>query len=200
MALKTCAARVRWGPGHFNFKTKMAHIQFGDDGLLRGFNENKEQVYVWTYDDFERHLNECITPSMYHYMANWVLEHFTKADLWNLSTGAYAPGELEASAVDAYFDERINERIMMHEQELVNLRTQLRLALERESAAIDAMLEENKPFDHTSPIDADYCDFMRGIIARERANVERLECEIHEEEQWRGGHEEGAEFDTDQPH
>lgn len=177
----------------------MAHLQFGDDGLLRGFSEDEEQVYVWTYDDFERHLNECITPSMYHYMANWVSEHFTKADRWNLVTGVYAPGELEASAVDAYFDLPIRERITMHEQELVNLRAQLRLARERESAAIDAMLEENKPFDHTSPIDAEYCDFMRGIITRARACADRLECEIHEEEQWRGGHEEGAE-NVEPPH
>jgi hypothetical protein len=36
---------------------------------------------------------------------------------------------------------------------------------------------------------------MRGIIARERKAIDRLEHEIHEEERWRGGHEEGAEND-----
>jgi hypothetical protein len=51
----------------------------------------------------------------------------------------------------------------------------------KETAAIDAMLEANKPFDHTSPIGQEYCDFMRGIIATNRAAVARLENEIHEE-------------------
>ena len=81
------------------------------------------------------------------------------------------------------------------EQALVNLRAAKRLAEARESAAIDAMLEEHRPFDDTSPISRDYADFMRGIIAKEHAAIDRLEHELHAEEQWRGGHEEGAEND-----
>lgn len=172
-------------------------IMFDDDGLLRGYNEDEEVVFVWTYAVFERYLNEAITPSMYNYMAGWVSGNFTKDDLWSLATADYTPGELEADAVDAYFDLPIRDRIRMHEQTLVNLRAAKRLAEDKESAAIDAMLEENKPFDHTSPIDAEYCDFMRGIIAKARKDIDRLEIEIHEEEQWRGGHEEG-ESDTEQ--
>jgi hypothetical protein len=37
---------------------------------------------------------------------------------------------------------------------------------------------------------------MRGLVIKNRTKVERLESEIHEEEQWRGGHEEGAEDDV----
>ena len=101
--------------------------------------------------------------------------------------------------IDAYFDLPINDRIRMHEQTLVNLRAEKREAEAKESAAIDAMLEENKPFDHTSPIDKEYSDFMRGIIERERKKIDDLERQILEEENWRGGHEAGAEDDLGGP-
>lgn len=129
-------------------------------------------------------------------MASYVRNEITKDELYEIQGGDYCCGDLEANAVDAYFDLPLNDRIEMHEQELVNLRAAKRRAEAKESAAIDAMLEENKPFDHTSPIDQEYCDFMRDIIEKSRAKADRLEREIHEEEQWRGGHEEG-ESDTD---
>ena len=175
-----------------------SYIHYDEDGLLRAYPgeaNGEEPCFTWDYSVFERHMNECITPSMYHYMASWVAEHFTKDDLWDVAGGDYCDGDLEADAVDAYFDMPINDRIEMHEQELVNLRAQLRRAQRRESDAIDAMLEENKPFDNTSPINHEYCDFMRDIIEKSQDDIQRLEREIHEEEQWRGGHEAGAEDD-----
>ena len=185
-------------------KTTMSpnsHISFNSAGLLCGYQgeyEGEEPCFTWTYSDFEEFLNESITPSMYHFMATYVLEKFTKDDLWEIQGGEYCTGDLEAFAVDAYFDVPINERIRMHEQELVNLRAAKRTAEAKESAAIDAMLTENMPFDGTSPIAQEYCDFMRGLIAKNRSKADRLENEIHEEEQWRGGHEAG-ESDTDGP-
>ena len=176
-----------------------AYIMYTDKGLLcayPGEDNDEEPCFTWNYGMFEHHMNECITPSMYHFMAGHVADNFTKDDLWDIATDSYHPGELEAAAVDAYFDQPINERITMHEQELVNLRAAKRLAEARESAAIDAMLEENRPFDETSPISRDYAEFMRGIIEKSHEEVVRLESEIHEEEQWRGGHELGAEDDT----
>jgi hypothetical protein len=174
-------------------------LGWNDAGLLCGYQgeyEGEEPVFVWTYSTFEEFLDEAITPSMYHSMASYVEEHMTKEELYDIQGGDYCTGDLEAAAVDAYFARPINERITMHEQELVNLRADLRRADAKESAAIDAMLEENKPFDHTSPIDTEYCEFMRGVIAKNRAKIDRLQNEIHEEEQWYGGHEEGAEDDT----
>ena len=176
-----------------------AYLAFNDQGLLCGYqgeHEVEEPVFIWTYAEFEEVVNEFITPSMYHCMASYVEEHMTKEELYDIQGDVYCTGDLEASAVDAYYDLPINERIRMHEQELVNLRAAKRLAEARESAAIDAMLEEHRPFDDSSPIAHDYAEFMRGIITKERANIERLEREIHEEEQWRGGHEEGAENDS----
>jgi hypothetical protein len=55
------------------------------------------------------------------------------------------------------------------------------------------------PFDGASPIAQEYADFMRGLIAKNRAKVDRLENEIHEEQQWRSGAEPGAsDMETDE--
>ena len=171
-------------------------------GLLCGYQgeyEGEEPCFVWTYSEFEEYLNESITPSMYHFMATCVLEKFTKDDLWEIAGGDYCTGDLEAAAVDAYFDTPLSERITMHEQTLVNLRAAKRRAEDKESAAIDAMLTENMPFDGASPIAQEYADFMRGLIAKNRAKVDRLENEIHEEQQWRSGAEPGAsDMETDE--
>jgi hypothetical protein len=176
-----------------------SYLAFNDAGLLCGYQgeyEGEEPVFTWTYTEFEEYMNESITPSMYNCMASYVEEHMTKEELYEIQGGDYCTGDLEAAAVDAYFDLPINDRITMHEQELVNLRAARRRAEAKESAAIDAMLTENKPFDDSSPIDQEYSDFMRSIIDKNRIKADRLENEIHEEEQWSGGHEEGAEDET----
>jgi hypothetical protein len=175
-----------------------AHVCFNKEGLLVGYQGeaiHEEPCFTWTYAEFEEYLNEYITPSMYHFMAGYVREYMTKEELYEIQGGDYCTGDLESAAVDAYFALPINVRIEMHEQELVNLRAAMRRAEAKESAAIDAMLTENKPFDDSSPIAHEYAEFMRGIIAAARKAIDRLECEIHEEEQWIGGHEEGEEDD-----
>lgn len=177
-----------------------SYISWNAQGLLCGYAgeaEHEEPVFVWTYSTFEDYLNESVTPSMYHYMAGYVKNNFSKDDLWEIAGEDYSAGYLEAAAIDAYFDLPINTRITMHEQELVGLRASKRRAEAKESAAIDAMLEENKPFDDTSPIAHDYANFMRSVIEKSRAKAERLENEIHEEEQWRGGHED-SDTETDE--
>lgn len=177
-----------------------AYLQWNENtGLLEGFQgeyEGEEPVFVWTYSVFEELIQHSITPSMYGVMAAHVEEFMTKEELYEVQGGDYCPGDLEACAVDAYYDLPTIEKIRLHEQELVNLRAAKRTAEAKESAAIDAMLEEHRPFDDSSPIATEYADFMRGIIERERKNIDRLDREIHEEDQWRGGHEEGAEDDT----
>jgi hypothetical protein len=176
-----------------------AYIYYEDDGLLRAYPgeaEHEEPCFTWTYSTFERYLNEYLTPSMYHFMAGYVGKHLAKEDLWDLAARDYSAGDLEAAAIDAYFDTPLADRIEMHEQELVNLRAELRRARDKESAAIDAMLEEHKPFDHTSPIDREYCNCMRSIIDKAQADIMRLETAIYEEEQWRGGYEVGAELEA----
>jgi hypothetical protein len=139
--------------------------------LLCEYDDNDKVVYIWKYSDFEKYLGEAVTPSMYHFMSSYVFNHGVNT---------------ESRAVDAYFDLPSNIRVTMHAQELVNLQVAKREAEAKESAAIDAMLEENKPFDHTSPIAKEYSDFMRSIIDKNREMADRLENEIYEEEQWYG--------------
>ena len=176
-----------------------SYIAFNSKGLLCGYpgeQDREDPCFIWTYSTFEDYLNESITPSMYNFMAGYVQQNFTKDDLWELAGGDYSADDLESDAIDAYFNTPLNERITMHEQELVNMRASKRRAEDRESAAIDAMLEEHRPFDDSSPIANEYNEFMRGIIDGARAKIERLERQICEEDEWRGGHEEGAENDT----
>jgi hypothetical protein len=176
-----------------------SYVTFNAAGLLcayAGEEEREDPAFTWTFSTFEEFLNESVTPSMYHAMAGYIASNITNEELRELARDDYAAGNLEASAVDAYFDLSLSERITAHEQELVNLRADIRKAADKESAAIDAMLEEYRPFDDTSPIATEYAEFMRGIITSSRAKINRLERELHEEEQWRGGHEEGQEDDS----
>ena len=126
-------------------------------------------------------------------MAEYVQENISKDELYDIQGDNYCPGGLEEDAVNFYFDMPIKRKIALHEQMLKELRNERDSALAKEAAAIDAMLDENIPFGEDSPISHEYAEFMRGLITENRKKVDRLEHEIHEEEQWRGGHEEGSE-------
>lgn len=122
-------------------------------------------------------MNESITPSMFKFMVE------------------YCERRVEEDAVDAYFDLPIKKKIEMHRQTLKELYAKKELAEEREAAAMDAMLDDVKPFSGKSPIAKEYAEFMTGIVNQSRKDIERLEREIHEEEQWRGGHEKDSFLD-----
>ena len=174
----------------------MAYIHWDENRLLKAYpgkTENEPPSFTWTYSTFETYLNEYLTPSMYHFMASFVARSLTHKDMDELERGEYMAGDLEEQAVDAYFDLPLRERITMHTQELTNLEAELRRELARETDAISAVLDENKPWDRTSPIDREYTDFMRGIVTDSRAKIDSLTQEIAEEYQWVGGYEEGVE-------
>lgn len=164
-----------------------SYVSWNSDGLLCGYQgdeENEEPIFTWTYSDFEQYMDECITPSMYHYMASYINNNISKDELYEIQGGDYASGDLEEDAVMEYFKLAKSVRIGMHEQELVNMRASKDLMEAKESAAVEALLVENIPFDGTSPIIDEYRTFIRLLIIEKRANIDRLEREIHEEEQW----------------
>ena len=172
-----------------------AYVSF-TDGLLCGYPGEEEvelPVYTWTYSEFEEYLNESITPSMYRFMAEYVHDNISKEDLYQIQRDDYYPGDLNEEAVNAYFDLPINQRIALHNQMLSDLKKKKKLAEAKEMAAIDALLEDQRPFGNDSPINHEYTEFMNGLVVKNRTKVDRLETQIHEEEQWRGGHEQGAE-------
>ena len=175
-----------------------AHLNLNARGLLCGYpgeEDGESAVFTWTYSDFEQHLGESITPSMYRFMAEYVRENISNEGLYEIQGEVYSPDFLEEDAVNAYFDLPINRKIDLHEQMLEELRNEKAIAEAKEAAAIDAMLDDGSPFGEDSPINHEYTEFMRGLVISNRKKADRLENEIHEEEQWRGGHEEGESDD-----
>jgi hypothetical protein len=177
---------------HTNKTKKMMHLEFSDaSGLLMAISDDASEnpIKVWTYTDFEKSARESITPSMYEYMALYVLNALsggTESELEN--------SHIEDDAVFDYFNVPWNERLEMHIQTLENLRRQLVIAEGKEKAATDWMLKDDNP----GLIHTEVCDFVRGLVVKYRCLSERLENEIQEEEQWRGGWEDGA-SQTDGP-
>lgn len=163
--------------------------------LLYAFSREGVQekpVFTWTYSTFEEYLNESCTPSMYHFMANYVLEEISIDELYELDGGDYRPDRLEEEAVDAYFNLPINERIELHNQEIVNLYAERDRASGKEAAFIDACIDDECPFDISSPIYVEYCQWCRAQKEKWTSIVNNIADDIHEEEQWRSGAEAGA--------
>lgn len=128
---------------------------------------------------------------MYEFMAGFVEKNINKNDLIAIELGLYNKpnfySNIEEIAVDAYYDVPIVERIIMHQQTLENLETELG----RAKAKLDALGGEC-PFDPKSPIYVEYMQWCNKQKEFWQDQVESIEDEIREEEQWRGGHEDGA--------
>jgi hypothetical protein len=161
-------------------------LEMTDDGMLIATDGDRENpVKTWTYSDFERHLNESITPSMYEFMANYVYNNLNKRALWEVEGDCY-DGDYDEDAVNAYFELPWRERQMLHEQTLANLEAELNRYDEKMKACDDM-----PTFDPSSPIFVEYSEFQSDLKAKMTAKVERLTRELQEEECWRGGWEDG---------
>jgi hypothetical protein len=172
----------------------MAYVKFNESGILGGYTSDASPpCFTWTYDDFEEYLGECITPSMYRFMAEYVRKNISKEELYALERGEYRPDGLEEDAVDAYFDLPIMKKIELHEEMLEKLQKQKAIVEAKEIAAINAILDDTLPFGLDNPISHEYTEFLNGLVAENRKKVDTFQRAIDEEEQWRGGHEKGAE-------
>jgi len=174
-------------------------VKFDDDDMLIA-TDGESEYYKWTYSEFEEFLNESITPSMYQFMAAHVYKNIDKDSLWMIETEDYGGHHDCEMAVNAYFEIPALERQEMHDQELVNLKAQYKSAEEKEMAAVNWMLDDNTPFDPVSPIYVEVCQYVRGLVDKFKTKRERLEREIHEEEQWRGGWEKDMDTDLNYDH
>jgi hypothetical protein len=161
-------------------------LEFNDAGILVATLDT-EICFTWTYSDFEEHLNESITPSMYEFMANYVYSNITKDQLWDIESQDYCSGDLEEEAVNAYFNVPALDRQIMHAQSLQNLKAERQCAEDKEFAATDC------PFDPTSPIYVEVMIFLKKLARENQKKRENLERMINEEKQWRGGWEAGEE-------
>ena len=81
----------------------------------------------------------------------------------------------------------------MHEEMLEKLEKQKALVEAKEIAAINAILDDTLPFGLDNPISHEYTEFLNGLVMENRKKADTFQRAIDEEEQWRGGHEKGAE-------
>jgi len=96
---------------HMNYSRTKTMMKWNERGMMCLYDSNNTIVHKYTYSDFERYCCECITPSMYHYMASYVGQHVGEQNV-------------EMAAVNSYFNLPIETRIDMHDQELMNLNWQ----------------------------------------------------------------------------
>ena len=88
----------------------MYTMNWNDRGLLC-LSRDGVVTRTFTYSDFEKYCCEAITPSMYHYMASYVMQNRDESNA-------------EMAAVNSYFNIPTDVRIDMHDQELMNLNWQ----------------------------------------------------------------------------
>jgi hypothetical protein len=137
---------------------------FNEDGLLCQWHSG-EPVYIWTYSTFEEYTGESISPSMYEYMAHYVLNHLDSDNP-------------ESEAVESYYSLGEDERYRLSEQMLINLGVRKNVADSKVSAAFDALLD----IDETSPIAHEYVVFLRGLVQKYSLEARKWTDQIHEEE------------------
>jgi hypothetical protein len=133
---------------------------------------------------------------MYNFFTEYISEEISKEELYEIQGGDYCPGRLEEEAVDAYFALPIKDRIELHMQEMKNLEAERDRAAGKETAFIDAIIDDACPFDVASPIYVEYCQWCREQKGKWTKIHFDLCCQLDEETEWRGGHEEGAENDA----
>jgi hypothetical protein len=175
-----------------------AYVSWCDEKRMlcgyQGEEENEKPVFVWDYSVFEEYNGEAVTPSMYEFLSAYIQNNITKKQLYEIQGDDYCPGDLEEEAVNAYYQVPILTRTEMHKQMLINLYAEHHAVSAKETAAINWMLDDDKqPFDITSPIYTEVCNFVRKLTDKYKSMGERLRAEIDEEEQWWSGAEEGAE-------
>lgn len=169
-------------------------LEITDDGDLIATDGNRDDpTYTWSYSDFEEFTREAITPSMYQFMVNYVYDNLDKEALYDIESDSY-DCRYEEDAAEAYFDLPWQERLAMHRQTVNNIEAEIR-RWRAKAAECDAV----PPFDPNSTIYVECYDFLRGLKDKCNAKLERLERELHEEENWRGGWEEGQSETGDQP-
>ena len=168
------------------------YLEFNDDDML--IATDGERTYkTWTYSDFEDYYGSAITPAMFEFMTQYVYDNLDKEARWEIEAEDYN-GRYEEAAVEDYIELPAQEKQEMHDQMVINLEAELERFREKLAAC-----EDMPPFDPTSPIYVECCDFMRDLKDKTAAKVERLERELHEEECWRGGWEKGESDCGDQP-
>lgn len=92
-------------------------MEWTERGLLC-VTDGTEQLYVWTYLDFECYDNKSITPSMYRAMAEYVKTHIPESYLKLIRKREWFPKDINAQAFDWYQDLSYETKKKLHEKEM----------------------------------------------------------------------------------
>jgi hypothetical protein len=169
----------------------MARLWFDTDlRLLCAYDASNKITFNWPYSVFEEYNGSFVSPSMYHFIANYLDENMPKWALDDLEYGRYSLGTLEAQALDEYYDLPILERTRLHEQTTRNLNTELEAALAKERAFLRA--REDYPWPVTSAINDDYNKWIEDGANNWGAKAIKIADELEEEACWESGAEEGS--------
>jgi len=164
-------------------------VSWSDDRqlLCAYYSDSSEPIFMWSYSTFEKYNREAVSPSMYDYLANYIMSKITKDILISIENYEYVSGLFEEQAVDSYYDLPLTERIEMHQQMLVNLGSEAQRCEDKMHAFIDAFLSEECPFDPMSPIYTDYNTWVRSEKTKWEDKFNEFQNLIFEEECWRSG-------------
>ena len=156
----------------------MLELSWTKRGLLRARNGNGRTVYTWTYSDFERMLPHAITPSMYHFMCSYILTNI------NLNQEDVVSCGIEARAIDAYFDLPYEDRVKMHNQEMVNLYESSESVKKQMDAVTEAKLTFNYENEILFPISDDVIPKLEKLEKKYTKKYDYFLSEMDIENNW----------------
>lgn len=140
-------------------------------GILRIEN------FTYTYSFIEDVIVTAVYPSMYHYMSGYIAA-------WR--NMGLSPEELVTDAYYEYTKLSYQDKIEMHEQDLINLESMRAEAEEKEQSAMNIVISDedypHTPFDPDSPIHYETIQFMRKLVTKYRKQRDEFERQIEEEE------------------
>jgi len=82
---------------------------------------DEQAIYYWTYTDFEMYAGQAITPSMYAAMAKYVKDHIPQSYLYMIDKGEFFPRDINANAVEYYYNLPSSIKEELHDQEILRL-------------------------------------------------------------------------------
>jgi len=134
---------------------------------------------------FEEFNGARVTPSMYEFMALYVMKNISNGQLYEVQGGDYLPGEFEQMAVDAYWSMSDSDRIDLHNTTMVYLEAEILRAEEKMYACIDIVLDDGPGLlEPSNPMYTDLYKWFREQKIKWEKIAEDLKNELIEEESW----------------
>jgi len=145
--------------------------------MLYGY-DGDEAVFKWTYSTFEEFNGERVTPSMYQFMAGYVMGQIPNGTKFR----DYRAGELEERAVIAYWDLPPEARDELRQREISRIETDIEWAEDNMHSYIDAVIDDKNPFPDGSEACKAFNVWVRGEKAKWEEKIRDLHLEMAEEE------------------